>query len=67
MLLQNPVMLAEFMTTMGRLRSRKETGLRPVNQRRLSKAIRRATGMGLMPTVYPHPELLRRDTPWQYK
>lgn len=36
-----------------------ETGLRPVNQRRVAKAIRRAIGIGLMPSVHKHPELLR--------
>ena len=63
---QNPVLMAEFVSGMGRLRKRSETGLRPVNQRRLARAFRRATGMGLLPTTYAHPELLRRNTPWQY-
>jgi small subunit ribosomal protein S18 len=46
---------------MGRIRHRKETGLRPVNQRRIAKAIRRAVGMGLMPSVHKHPEMLEAE------
>jgi len=38
----------------------KETGLRPVNQRRIAKAIRRTIGMGLMPSVHRHPEILQK-------
>ena len=46
---------------MGRILHRKETGLRPVNQRRISKAIRRAVSMGLMPSVHRHPEILEAE------
>ncbi|QIW95964.1 hypothetical protein AMS68_001482 [Peltaster fructicola] len=60
-LLQNFSMLAEFVTETGRIRTRKETGLRPVNQRRVARAIRRAMGIGLMPKTYKHPELLKRE------
>ena len=59
-------MMSEFMTRMGRIRHSKETGLRPVNQRKVAKAIRRAVGMGFLPSVHVHPEMLRRDGPWQY-
>lgn len=48
----------EYMAPMGNIKHRKQTGLRPVNQRRISKAIRRAIGMGLIPSVHPHPEML---------
>lgn len=51
-------MMWEYMAPMGKIKHRKETGLRPVNQRRLAKAIRRAVGMGLIPSVHPHPEVL---------
>lgn len=51
----------EYMAPMGRIKHRKETGLRPVNQRRLAKAIRRAVGMGLIPSVHRHPEVLEAD------
>lgn len=46
------------MTPMGRIKHRKETGLRAVNQRKIAKAIRRAIGMGLHPSVHKHPEVL---------
>ncbi|RPA82392.1 ribosomal protein S18 [Ascobolus immersus RN42] len=51
--------LSRFTTQMGRIKHRKETGLRGVNQRRIAKAIRRAVGLGLLPSVHRHPELLR--------
>lgn len=54
-------MMREYTTTMGRIKHSSVTGLRPVNQRRLSKAIRRAIGLGLIPRVYHHPELLDWD------
>ena len=50
--------MSEYMTTMGRIKHRSQTGLRPVNQRKLAKAIRRAIGLGLMPSVHKHPEIL---------
>ena len=46
------------MTPMGRIKHSKETGLRPVNQRRIARAIRRAVGMGMHPSVHHHPEIL---------
>ncbi|KAL3424243.1 ribosomal protein s18 [Phlyctema vagabunda] len=58
---KNFSMLSEYMSPMGRILPRSETGLRPVNQRRISKAIRRAIGMGLMPSVHKHPELLQKS------
>ena len=51
-------MMSEYMTPMGRIKHRKETGLRAVNQRKIAKAIRRAVGMGLHPSVHKHPEVL---------
>ncbi|TLS27333.1 hypothetical protein PpBr36_04687 [Pyricularia pennisetigena] len=56
---QNFSMISEFMTPMGRIKHSKETCLRPVNQRKIAKAIRRAVGLGLHPSVHHHPELLR--------
>ena len=55
---QNFSMMSEFMTPMGRIKHRRETGLRAVNQRKIAKAIRRAVGMGLLPSVHEHPEVL---------
>lgn len=56
---QNFSLMSEFVTDMGRIKGRNETGLRPINQRRMAKAIRRAVGLGLMPSVHKHPEILR--------
>jgi small subunit ribosomal protein S18 len=52
--------MSEYMTDMGRIKHSKETGLRPVNQRRIAKAIRRSVGIGLMPSVHKHPEILQK-------
>lgn len=59
-LLQNPSMMYEFQTPLGRIKNRRLTGLRPVNQRRIARAIRRGIGMGFLPSVHAHPEVLRR-------
>ncbi|KAK3309037.1 ribosomal protein S18 [Chaetomium strumarium] len=56
---KNFSLISEFMTPMGRIKHSAETGLRPVNQRKMAKAIRRAVGMGLHPSVHRHPEVLR--------
>lgn len=58
---KNFSMMAEYVTEMGRIKGGVDTGLRPVNQRRMAKAIRRAIGTGLMPSVYKHPELLKLE------
>jgi small subunit ribosomal protein S18 len=58
---QNFSIMSEYMTEMGRIKHRRETSLRPVNQRRMAKAIRRAIGIGLMPGVHRHPEILRLE------
>lgn len=50
--------MSEYMTPMGRIKHRNQTGLRPVNQRKLGKAIRRAIALGLMPSVHKHPAIL---------
>ncbi|KAF2227926.1 ribosomal protein S18 [Elsinoe ampelina] len=56
---KNFSMMSEYITEMGRIKGRSDTGLRPVNQRRMAKAIRRAVGCGLLPSVHRHPEILR--------
>jgi small subunit ribosomal protein S18 len=56
--MQNFSIMSEYITEMGRIKPRSETGLRPVNQRKIAKAIRRAKGLGLMPGIYRHPEIL---------
>ena len=58
---KNFTVMSEYVTEMGRIRGRSATGLRKVNQRRMAKAVRRAIGVGLMPGVHRHPELLRKE------
>ncbi|KAK5168884.1 uncharacterized protein LTR77_006193 [Saxophila tyrrhenica] len=58
---KNFSMMSEYITDMGRIKHRRETSLRPVNQRRMAKAIRRAIGTGMMPGVHRHPEILRLE------
>ncbi|KAL9007430.1 MAG: hypothetical protein Q9180_009659 [Flavoplaca navasiana] len=58
---KNFSIMTEFVSSMGRIRHRRETGLRGVNQRRVAKAVRRAVGMGLMPSVHKHPEMLEKE------
>jgi small subunit ribosomal protein S18 len=53
-------MVSEYMTPMGRIKHSNETGLRPVNQRRIARTIRRTIGMGIMPSVHRHPEILMK-------
>lgn len=56
---RNFALISEFVTPMGRIKHSLNTGLRPKNQRKMAKAIRRAIGMGLHPSVHRHPEILR--------
>ncbi|KAI4100124.1 MAG: hypothetical protein LQ339_005646 [Xanthoria mediterranea] len=58
---KNFSIMTEFVSSMGRIRHRRETGLRGVNQRRVAKAVRRAVGMGLLPSVHKHPEMLEKE------
>ncbi|GES64464.1 37S ribosomal protein S18 [Aspergillus terreus] len=58
---QNFSIMSEYITPMGRIKHRSATGLRPVNQRKIAKAIRRAIGLGLMPSVHKHPEILAAE------
>ncbi|KAJ5506039.1 hypothetical protein N7453_004996 [Penicillium expansum] len=60
-LYKNFSVMSEYMTSMGRIKPRSVTGLRPVNQRKIAKALRRAIGMGLMPSVHRHPEILASE------
>ena len=58
---QNFSIMSEYMSEMGRIRHSNETGLRLVNQRKIAKAIRRAIGLGLMPSVHRHPEIIKKE------
>ncbi|KAI1258627.1 ribosomal protein S18 [Xylariaceae sp. FL1019] len=57
---RNFAFVSEFVTPHGRIRGAKDTGLSPVNQRKVAKAIRRAIGTGLHPSVHRHPEIMIR-------
>lgn len=46
----NPTLLSAYVTKMGRVKTRAETGLTMRSQRRVAKAIKRAKMMGIMPT-----------------
>lgn len=48
---KNPVLLANYVTEMGKIRPRNLTGLTRRSQREIGKAIRRARSMGLMPVL----------------
>jgi len=54
-------MMSEYVSETGRIKHNNETGLRPVNQRKMAKAVRRAIGLGLMSSVHRHPEILRKE------
>ncbi|KIW03102.1 ribosomal protein S18 [Verruconis gallopava] len=58
---KNMALLSQFVTETGRIKHSNVTGLKVKNQRRLSKAIRRAVGLGLMPSVHKHPEIIARQ------
>lgn len=50
------------MTPFGRIKHSNETGLRPVNQRKMARTIRRAIGLGLHPSVHRHPMILLKNS-----
>lgn len=59
--LQNFSIMSEYVTEMGKIKHNKDTGLRPVNQRKMAKAVRRAIGLGLIPSVYRHPQVIMTE------
>lgn len=60
--MQNFALISENMTAFGRIKNGRLNGLRPVNQRKMAKAIRRAVGLGIHPSVHLHPEILLAPT-----
>ena len=54
---QNFSVTDEYRLSSGRVMARKKTGLTPKNQRLMAKTIRRAIGIGLIPSSYQHPML----------
>ncbi|KAK1774151.1 hypothetical protein QBC45DRAFT_425764 [Copromyces sp. CBS 386.78] len=59
---RNFSLVSDFMTSFGRIRHSRETGLKPVNQRKIAKMVRRAIGLGIHPSVHKHPEILKQST-----
>jgi len=57
----NARLLSYFVTDMGKMKSRAETKLTWRNQRRLTKAVRRAKMMGVMPILNKRVTLYHRD------
>jgi small subunit ribosomal protein S18 len=57
----NFAVISDFTTPSGMIKHSVANGLRPVNQRKIAKMIRRAQGMGLYPTIHGHPEMIRAD------
>lgn len=58
----NPRLLSYFVTDMGKMKSRAETKLTWRNQRRLTKAVRRAKMMGVMPILNKRITLYHKDS-----
>jgi ribosomal protein S18 len=58
----NPQLLSYFVTDMGKMKSRAETKLTWRNQRRLTKAVRRAKMMGVMPILSKQKSSYFKDT-----
>ncbi|UKZ65681.1 uncharacterized protein TrAtP1_006876 [Trichoderma atroviride] len=56
---KNFSLIQEFTSTSGQITHSSGTSLRPVNQRKIAKMIRRVQGMGLYPTIHAHPEMVR--------
>jgi small subunit ribosomal protein S18 len=50
-----------FTSSSGMINHSNLTRLRPVNQRKVAKMIRRVQGMGIYPSVHAHPEMLREQ------
>ena len=59
-MVQNMPLLSNFVTETGRIKHSNLTGLKPKNQRKIAKAVRRAIGCGLMPSVHRHPEVMAK-------
>ncbi|EQL02059.1 Ribosomal protein S18 [Ophiocordyceps sinensis CO18] len=58
---KNFSLIQDFTSSSGQVMHSSATGLRPVNQRKIAKMIRRVQGMGIYPSIHDHPEMLRAD------
>ncbi|RKL06138.1 hypothetical protein BFJ68_g1802 [Fusarium oxysporum] len=56
---KNFSLIEHFTSTSGMINHSNLTRLRPVNQRKVAKMVRRVQGMGIYPSVHAHPEMLR--------
>ncbi|KAM4057831.1 ribosomal protein [Hirsutella rhossiliensis] len=56
---KNFSLIQDFTTSSGQVIHSSATGLRPVNQRKIAKMIRRVQGMGIYPSIHDHPEMMR--------
>ncbi|KAF4981611.1 hypothetical protein FZEAL_2623 [Fusarium zealandicum] len=56
---KNFSLIEHFTTSSGMINHSNLTRLRPVNQRKVAKMVRRVQGMGIYPSVHAHPEMLR--------
>ncbi|CCC10116.1 hypothetical protein SMACR_02695 [Sordaria macrospora] len=59
---RNFSLVSDYMTAFGRIKHSNQTGLKPVNQRKIAKMVRRAIGLGIHPSVHKHPEILKQST-----
>ncbi|KAM0502665.1 hypothetical protein ACHAP8_003495 [Fusarium lateritium] len=58
---KNFSLIEYFTSSSGMISHSNLTRLRPVNQRKVAKMVRRVQGMGIYPSVHAHPEMLRED------
>ncbi|KJZ73167.1 hypothetical protein HIM_07364 [Hirsutella minnesotensis 3608] len=58
---KNFSLVQDFTNSSGQIIHSRSTSLRPVNQRKIAKMIRRVQGMGIYPSIHDHPEMIRYD------
>ncbi|KAM0432390.1 hypothetical protein ACHAPT_004934 [Fusarium lateritium] len=58
---KNFSLVEHFTSPSGMINHSQLTRLRPVNQRKVAKMVRRVQGMGIYPTIHAHPEMLREQ------
>ncbi|KAF5022400.1 hypothetical protein F66182_5540 [Fusarium sp. NRRL 66182] len=58
---KNFSLIEHFTSPSGMINHSNLTRLRPVNQRKVAKMVRRVQGMGIYPSVHAHPEMLREE------
>ncbi|KAF4445725.1 37S ribosomal protein RSM18, mitochondrial [Fusarium austroafricanum] len=56
---KNFSLIEHFTSSSGMINHSNLTRLRPANQRKVAKMVRRVQGMGIYPSVHAHPEMLR--------